>query len=292
MNSNSFIDFFNNGDYFQCLNHINSISNSEDYISTYAKNIVYYKTGDYPKAFMISSVYKDIVGIHQNSFISIYNEILNLYPIPLEILNTINSNSNILKIGGGARWIDLTLETSNCSVTSMDSESTRLGFNLDPDLLNDFHNVGELPKNHFDWIVSSHVIEHLENPIKALMGSHMILKNGGYIYSVIPLHTQTFDKNRNLTTLSHLIYDYKNKKSGADWIHIEEFMRNYDCDSDLVFKGNRAKWMENYILKPERHTHYHVFDSALVFALHGYCGFKCINLTDLGNSIHYIGIKN
>ena len=292
MNTNIFIENFNKGDYQNCLPYIHQFKHHDNYLSAYIKNIIYYQTGNLPQAFDIASEYKDVDGIHQTLFKNIHGEIENLYPIPGFALNSITPTSNIIKIGGGARWIDSTLEKSKCCVTSMDSESERLGFLIDPDLLSDFHNIGELPDNSYDWVISSHVIEHLENPIKALLGSHKVLKTEGYIYSVLPLYTQTFDKNREVTSLQHLIDDYESNKVGADWVHIDEFIRNYDCESDLVFKGDRQKWLDNFKLKPERHTHYHVFDLALVFAMHGYCGFKCINIKELGNSIHYVGMKN
>ena len=292
MNTNIFIENFNKGDYQNCLPYIHQFKHHDNYLSAYIKNIIYYQTGNLPQAFDIASEYKDVDGIHQTLFKNIHGEIENLYPIPGFALNSITHTSNIIKIGGGARWIDSTLEKRKCCVTSMDSESERLGFLIDPDLLSDFHNIGELPDNSYDWVISSHVIEHLENPIKALLGSHKVLKTEGYIYSVLPLYTQTFDKNREVTSLQHLIDDYESNKVGADWVHIDEFIRNYDCESDLVFKGDRQKWLDNFKLKPERHTHYHVFDLALVFAMHGYCGFKCINIKELGNSIHYVGMKN
>ena len=291
MNAENFIEYFNKGDFQNCLPYIHQFQHQDHYVSAYVKNIVYYQTGNLPQAFDIASEYKDVDGIHQSVFKNIHDEIENLYPIPSFALSSINSTTHVIKIGGGARWIDTTLEKSQCCVTSMDSESERLGFSIDPDLLSDFHNIGELPKDSYDWVISSHVIEHLENPIKALLGSHKVLKPEGYIYSVLPLYTQTFDKHRQVTSLQHLIEDYESNKAGADWVHIDEFIRQYDCDSDLVFKGDRKKWLENFMLKPDRHTHYHVFDLALVFALHGYCGFKCISIKELGNSIHYVGIK-
>ncbi|MEY2835140.1 MAG: hypothetical protein RLZZ557_802 [Bacteroidota bacterium] len=291
MNAENFIEYFNKGDFQNCLPYIHQFQHQDHYVSAYVKNIVYYQTGNLPQAFDIASEYKDVDGIHQSVFKKIHDEIENLYPIPSLALNSINSTTRVIKIGGGARWIDTTLEKSQCRVTSMDSESERLGFSIDPDLLSDFHHIGELPKDSYDWVISSHVIEHLENPIKALLGSHKVLKPEGYIYSVLPLYTQTFDKHRQVTSLQHLIEDYESNKAGADWVHIDEFIRQYDCDSDLVFKGDRKKWLENFMLKPDRHTHYHVFDLALVFAMHGYCGFKCISIKELGNSIHYVGIK-
>jgi len=292
MKIDNFIEYFNKGDYQNCLPYIDQFKHHDNYLSAYIRNIIYFQTGNLPQAFEIASQYKDIDGIHQSVFKSIHDEIENLYPIPIIALNSINQNTKVIKIGGGARWIDTTLEKSQCSVTSMDSESERLGFKIDPDMLSDFHNIGEIPNDSYDWVISSHVIEHLENPIKALIGSHKVLKNDGYIYSVLPLYSQTFDKRRSVTSLQHLIDDFNSDKSGADWIHIDEFIRNYDCESDLVFKGDRNKWLDNFKLKPDRHTHYHVFDLALVFAMHGFCGFKCISIKELGNSIHYVGIKN
>lgn len=61
------------------------------------------------------------------------------------------------------------------------------------------------PDNYADAIMSSHVIEHFFNPIKALREWYRVIKPGGYIYIICPHKDRTFDKGREVTTISEII---------------------------------------------------------------------------------------
>jgi SAM-dependent methyltransferase len=62
-----------------------------------------------------------------------------------------------------------------------------------------------LEDNSVDFVISSHVIEHFPDPIKALKEWHRVVRPGGYIYVVAPHKERTFDKERPRTTLNELI---------------------------------------------------------------------------------------
>jgi len=215
--------------------------------------------------------------------------VLSNYPIPDSLLQELLPGFSVLRVGGAARWLDPFLDFHGIFCIDIDSERERFGTETGAALLLDFHNIDSWQGERPNLIVSSHVIEHLENPIKALKAAIKCLLPGGWIYSVLPYYKETFDHKRAPTSLSHLIDDYKMDCSGPDWVHIEEFLRNYDCAKDLVFRGDFNKFIEVYRDKPERHTHYHVFDLPLVFSMHGYAGFECVSIKTIGNSIHYVG---
>lgn len=81
----------------------------------------------------------------------------------------------------------------------------------------------------FDFIVTSHVIEHIANPIKAIkLWENKLLNEDGYILSIIPFYKECFDRNRPLTTINHLIEDYKNNVGEDDKTHIEEQKKLHD----------------------------------------------------------------
>jgi len=67
-----------------------------------------------------------------------------------------------------------------------------------------------LPDKSQDFIVSSHVIEHFPNPIKALIEWDRLVKPGGIIFMIVPHKERTFDKGKKCTSLQHLIDDYQN----------------------------------------------------------------------------------
>jgi 2-polyprenyl-3-methyl-5-hydroxy-6-metoxy-1,4-benzoquinol methylase len=60
-----------------------------------------------------------------------------------------------------------------------------------------------------DFILSSHVIEHLPNVIAAFVEWNRIVKDGGYVFMIVPLPwALPADRDRELTTLEHFINDY------------------------------------------------------------------------------------
>jgi SAM-dependent methyltransferase len=62
-----------------------------------------------------------------------------------------------------------------------------------------------LEDNSVDFVISSHVIEHFPDPIKALREWYRVVKPGGYLYIIAPHKERTFDKERPRSTLAELI---------------------------------------------------------------------------------------
>ena len=56
-----------------------------------------------------------------------------------------------------------------------------------------------------DFVISSHVLEHFPDPIKALNEWYRVIRRGGYIFMIVPHKERTFDKERERTTLKELI---------------------------------------------------------------------------------------
>lgn len=56
-----------------------------------------------------------------------------------------------------------------------------------------------------DFVISSHVLEHFYDPIKALKEWYRVIKKGGYIFMIVPHKKRCFDKNRERTTLKELL---------------------------------------------------------------------------------------
>jgi SAM-dependent methyltransferase len=58
------------------------------------------------------------------------------------------------------------------------------------------------PDKSFDFVLSSHVIEHIFDPIGALREWSRVARK--YVYTVVPHPDRTFDKGRPITTLDEL----------------------------------------------------------------------------------------
>lgn len=59
--------------------------------------------------------------------------------------------------------------------------------------------------NVWDFVISSHAIEHFYDPIKTIKEWFRVVKPGGYVYIIAPHKERTFDKDRPRTTLAELI---------------------------------------------------------------------------------------
>src|SRR5579862_8653634 len=113
-----------------------------------------------------------------------------------------------IEIGGSAhnsfglktRNVDFTDE-----LTSFKQEEIKLcGEALPVDIVSPGDKL-PLEDNSVDFVVSSHVIEHFPDPIKALREWHRVVKPGGYLFVKAPHKERTFDKDRARTTLAELI---------------------------------------------------------------------------------------
>jgi SAM-dependent methyltransferase len=74
------------------------------------------------------------------------------------------------------------------------------------------------PGESQDFIVSSHVLEHFPDPIKALLEWDRLVRPGGVIFMIVPHKDRTFDSEKPRTPLQHLIDDYRkgNTESHGD----------------------------------------------------------------------------
>ena len=79
------------------------------------------------------------------------------------------------------------------------------------DMLGDFQDL-DADDEQFDYVISSHVIEHVPNLIAAYIESYRVLKNGGVFFCIFPKRTaEPTDATRPLTTLEEMIEAYENK---------------------------------------------------------------------------------
>jgi hypothetical protein len=127
--------------------------------------------------------------------------------------------------------------------------------------------------NPYDFVVTSHLIEHVANPIRTILNwKDFVLKTEGYILSIIPDYRNCFDRKRPLTTLDHLIDDFISNVDEGDETHVKEQMELHDWSM-----GGHKDFYElckkNY---KTRVVHHHTFTEESFKNMMEFCGFKNI----------------
>lgn len=94
---------------------------------------------------------------------------------------------------------------------------------LPPDLLADATQLPLAPSS-LDFLIASHVLEHLPFPLAALRAWYRALAPGGVLLLRVPDKRYTFDKRRARTPLAHLVTEdtdpalFARREHYADWV--------------------------------------------------------------------------
>jgi SAM-dependent methyltransferase len=128
-----------------------------------------------------------------------------------------------------------------------------------------------------NYVATSHVIEHVANPLAAIMDWYRVLRNDGIIYMVVPDRRLTFDRARPLTPAEHMVDDYLNRTSQCDGTHIDEYVLNVDWrelspgttdqNVDSERESLRATYLNAVQSGSEINIHFHTFEASNMLEL-------------------------
>jgi predicted SAM-dependent methyltransferase len=124
-----------------------------------------------------------------------------------------------LPIGGVIKYADH-LSKEGLKVKYRSDQSVDLDSLVGVDLINSTGDFSEALEGELvDYIVASHVVEHVPNPIRWLQMLLANLRPGGFIFLVVPDKRFTFDYQRPVTTFGTMLQSFlsgKNMPSAAD----------------------------------------------------------------------------
>lgn len=134
-----------------------------------------------------------------------------------------------------------------------------------------------VPPDAYDFLLSSHTLEHTANPIKALGEFRRVLKVGGVLSMVLPHMAGTFDHRRPVTPLAHLIEDHDNQTPESDLTHLGEIVEFHDFGREFGAAQDRealrARGLDNLT---NRCLHHHTFDTDAAVRLLDHVGWQLL----------------
>jgi SAM-dependent methyltransferase len=127
--------------------------------------------------------------------------------------------------------------------------------------------LSDTPADSYDAVLASHVLEHLANPLGALLEWGRVVRPGGHVLLIVPHRDGTFDHRRPATSLEHLREDAARETGEEDLTHLPEILELHDLARDPG-APNRAVFEQRSRENPAtRAMHHHVFVTRTVAEL-------------------------
>lgn len=121
-----------------------------------------------------------------------------------------------------------------------------------------------VPDATYDYVFSSHVLEHVQNTIRTLNEWLRVLKPGGVMVAVLPHAAKTIDRFRAITPLQHHIDDFEKLTDDPDRSHFDEMRAGWerlgdpDLEEDYRRDWGVDPWDWEFRIKHSV-LHYHVW---------------------------------
>ena len=138
--------------------------------------------------------------------------------------------------------------------------------------------LANISSEAYDFVLASHVIEHIANPFKAIAEWLRVLKKDGDLLLIVPHRDGTFDHKRPVTSFSHLLEDFANNVKEDDLTHLPEILELHDLKLDPPagdFDSFKKRSMDNY---ENRYLHHHVFNTKLVIQIFNYFNIQILSV--------------
>src|SRR6266571_3674749 len=153
------------------------------------------------------------------------------------------------------------------------------------ELVGEASEMPDVADGTYDFLLASHVLEHMANPLKALQTWKRVVRPDAIILLVVPHRDATFDHRRPITTLEHLIRDFDENVSEADSTHLQEIIELHDLRLDPGAGTREAFVTRARSNEANRSLHHHVFNTELVLRLVDCAGLQ-IEYVDLERPYH------
>lgn len=125
-------------------------------------------------------------------------------------------------------------------------------------------NLSAVGDETYDVLLSSHTLEHIANPLKALIEWKRVVKPGGHLVIILPEKSVCFDHKREYTKFDVLLDKYERDVDEDNLDSLPDILRNHDLYLDPAagsFEAFVKRSLDNYT---NRCLHHHVFNKELI----------------------------
>ncbi len=130
-----------------------------------------------------------------------------------------------------------------------------------PDIVVDLNRdaLEAVDSESLDFVVASHILEHLANPLRILVDIYRVLKPGGVVLILLPDRRKTFDHGRDPTSLEHIAHDFEVGMLEVDDEHLLDFISHASSDPEIlaVIKSDSSERQAVFELQRRRSIHVH-----------------------------------
>jgi predicted SAM-dependent methyltransferase len=138
------------------------------------------------------------------------------------------------------------------------------------DVIDDAQTLGAFADASLDFVVASHVLEHLQDPIGALKNFARVTRRDGIIFLVLPDARKTFDYLRERTTIEHLLRDHQEGPHTSRMYHYAEWAEYIEGIGPPGIPQRSAEYAAE-----NAHHHFHVWELEGFLGLLGAIDLDC-----------------
>ncbi len=207
----------------------------------------------------------------------------------------IGGPSDVFRAGNPLALYEFVGGLDNCNFSELTVWEGRQGtdYNFHPEkkagrtIFCEGSDLATVPDGTYDFVLSSHNLEHLANPVRALAEWRRIMCASGVLILALPNYQKTFDHRRKPTTVDHMLKDFEQETGEDDLSHLPEILERHDLSRDRG-AGSLDEFRERSRNNlANRCLHHHVFDTKNSRELLERTGFR-VHSIDVAEPCHIL----